>query len=86
MHSSVNIQKTLYAFDHKVFGYMCKKLDSARMYEILCVSVSILRGKILVKTDFLRYKFDLISKKSISAYIKLKGVGSWYSIFEELGI
>ena len=36
---------------------MCKKLDSARMYEILCVSVSILRGKILVKTDFLRYKF-----------------------------
>ena len=56
------------------------------MYETLCVSVSILRGKILVKTDFLRYKFDLISKKSISAYIKLKGVGSWYSIFEELGI
>ena len=31
--------------------------DSAGMYEILCVSVSILRGKILVKTDFLRYKF-----------------------------
>ena len=30
--------------------------NSAGMYEILCVSVSILRGKILVKTDFLRYK------------------------------
>ena len=25
--------------------------------KLLCVSVSILRGKILVKTDFLRYKF-----------------------------
>ena len=34
-----------------------QKLDSARMYETLCVSVSILRGKILVKTEFLRYKF-----------------------------
>ena len=33
--------------------------DSAGMYEILCVSVSILRGKILAKTDFLRYKFGL---------------------------
>ena len=63
-----------------------QKVDSAGMYEILCVSVSILRGKILAKTDFLRYKFDLISKKSISAYIKLTRVGSWYSIFEELGI
>ena len=38
---------------------MCKKLDSARMYEILYVSVLILRGKILIKTDFLRYKFGL---------------------------
>ena len=36
-----------------------RKLDSAGMYETLCVSVSILRGKILVKTDFLRYKFVL---------------------------
>ena len=63
-----------------------RQLDSAGMYETLCVSVSILRGKILAKTDFLRYKFDLISKKPISAYIKLKGDGSWYSIFEELGI
>ena len=27
--------------------------------KLLCVSVSILRGKILVKTDFLRYKFGL---------------------------
>ena len=55
MHSSVDIQKQ---FAIKiVLGYMCKKLDSARMYEILCVSVSILHGKILIKTDFLRYKF-----------------------------
>ena len=73
MHSSVNIQKTLYAFDHKVFGYMCKKLDSARMYEILCVSVSILHGNILVKTDFLRYKFDLISKKTNLCLYKIEG-------------
>ena len=34
-----------------------RQLDSAGMYETLCVSVSILRGKILAKTDFLRYKF-----------------------------
>ena len=27
--------------------------------KLLCVSVSILRGKILIKTDFLRYKFGL---------------------------
>lgn len=36
-----------------------RQLDSAGMYETLCVSVSILRGKILAKTDFLRYKFGL---------------------------
>ena len=36
-----------------------RQLDSAGMYETLCVSVSILRGKILIKTDFLRYKFGL---------------------------
>ena len=58
-----------------IFQYSQKKLDykslqfffwlhvqnsnSARMYETLCVSVSILRSKILIKTDFLRYKFGL---------------------------
>ena len=54
MHSSFNIPKKT---KQKVFWLHVQKLDSARMYEILCVSVSILHGKILVKTDFLRYKF-----------------------------
>ena len=54
MHSSVDI-KTIY--NQNILGLHVQKVDSAGMYEILCVSVSILRGKILVKTDFLRYKF-----------------------------
>ena len=65
---------------------MCKKLDSARMYEILCVSGLILIDKILAKTYFPRYKFDLVSDKPISPYIKLNYGGSWYSIFKELGM
>ena len=54
-----------------------QKVDSAGMYEILCVSVSILRGKILAKTDFLRYKFgpsvtvSLVHSRGLRNQIKL---------------
>ena len=54
MHSSVDI-KTIY--NQNCLGLHVQKVDSAGMYEILCVSVSILIDKILAKTDFLRYKF-----------------------------
>ena len=43
------------------------------MYETLCVSVSILRGKILVKTDFLRYKFGLTLTVSL---VRSRGLGN----------
>ena len=73
MHSSFNIPKKTRLQKFAVFWLHVQNSNSARMYETLCVSVSILRGKILIKTDFLRYKFGLTVTVSL---VRSRGLGN----------